>query len=513
MNLSTFGRPAPPSLEPMRFTKKKRHEETATALTDPAAVFSLEAKALAGSSDDDWILYADAERLNPKKKIDANDIVAEGGREGFLKFLVETPTPVFHQKISKIVKLSRLWQCYPDMRQPIIHGILRRGEIMNLVAAPKTNKSWMALDAAMAVISGGRFFGRFDCTRGRVLIIDNELHEQTISMRSKTVAAVMNVPGRYAGNLIDYMPLRGELADIYDLRAFLDDIPPRAYAMCVCDALYRLYPSGMDENDNAEMARLYNHLDLYAGTLDAAFVMVHHTSKFSQVAKAVTDVGAGAGSLTRACDAHMIIRPHRDEDQGVVRIDVLARSFPPLDPFCAKFKYPVWQYDPNSDPDDLPIPPGGTEEKTARKAVEALTETARIETFLLQTVTRPMSIADMLTAGAGQNFKPWNRDRFARGLLPQMLKDGKLRLVDGATGRKAATYQAVPKRLWGQPQPEGQMGQPNAATPPQAQEPPPADAPDAVDEPGSRDLEAEAALEQFEPGDPADEFVDGGGAE
>jgi len=40
---------------------------------------------------------------------------------------------------------------FPKLRPPIIHGLLREGETLNVNAPPKTGKSWMVLDAALAI--------------------------------------------------------------------------------------------------------------------------------------------------------------------------------------------------------------------------------------------------------------------------------------------------------------------------------------------------------------------------
>ena len=102
--------------------------------------------------------------------------------------------------------------------------------------------------------------------------------------------------------------------------------------LIVLDALYRLMPRGMDENDNGAMAQVYNQTDRYAQRVRSAFALVHHTTKGLQGDKGVTDVGAGAGSQSRAADTHLILRPHQQE--GVVVLDAAVRSWPPLQPRC-----------------------------------------------------------------------------------------------------------------------------------------------------------------------------------
>jgi hypothetical protein len=65
----------------------------------------------------------------------------------------------------------------------------------------------------------------------------------------------------------------------------------------------------------------------------------------------VTDVGAGAGAQSRATDTHLILRPH--EADGVVILDAVARSWPPVAPRCLRWDYPLWRPAPDLDPTSL----------------------------------------------------------------------------------------------------------------------------------------------------------------
>ena len=62
----------------------------------------------------------------------------------------------------------------------------------------------------------------------------------------------------------------------------------------------------------------------------------------------MTDVGAGAGSQSRATDTHLVLRAH--EEQDVTVLDGAVRSWPPLAPFCLRWCFPVWIRDDNLDP-------------------------------------------------------------------------------------------------------------------------------------------------------------------
>lgn len=87
---------------------------------------------------------------------------------------------------------SELMGEYTEMKEPLIDGLLRREKVMNIVAAPKTGKSWLVMQLALALVSGRECFGR-QCTKTRVLLVDNGLHKETLSCRLRRVAEAMGI--------------------------------------------------------------------------------------------------------------------------------------------------------------------------------------------------------------------------------------------------------------------------------------------------------------------------------
>ncbi len=145
--------------------------------------------------------------------------------------------------------------------------------------------------------------------------------------------------------------VRGRLKDIFGLGTAFAEMQPGQYRLIILDAFYRFMPKDTDENDNGTMSQVYNHLDAYAAKLGCSFVLVHHSTKGNQSGKAITDVGAGAGSQSRATDTHLVLRPH--EQQDVVVLDAAVRSWPPILPRCLRWTFPVWTLDDALDPADL----------------------------------------------------------------------------------------------------------------------------------------------------------------
>jgi hypothetical protein len=238
------------------------------------------------------------------------------------------------------VSLADLIARYPNLRQPVIHGLLRQGETMNIIAAPKTGKSWLVIDLALSVATGRPWLDTFACEAGDVLIIDNELHCETTANRIPKVAAARQISLADIGERVFAQNLRGHWQDIFSLGSYFQSLEPGRFRVIILDAMYRFMPREMDENDNGTMANIYNAIDRYADLLGCCFVLIHHTSKGSQAGRAITDVGAGAGSQSRATDTHLILRPHEEDD--VVVLEAAVRSWPPVAPRCLRWAFPVW---------------------------------------------------------------------------------------------------------------------------------------------------------------------------
>ena len=240
---------------------------------------------------------------------------------------------------------------YPELRRPVVQGLLREGETMNVISASKLGKSWLVVDLALAVATGRPWLDTYRTAQGKVLIIDNELHGETSANHIPKVAEARLIPLAEIADTVYVESLRGRLVDLVQLESYFSALEPATFRLIILDAFYRFIPQDVDENSNASMAMLYNYLDRYAQRLGCSFVLIHHSTKGSQSSKAIVDVGAGAGSQSRATDTHLILRPHQQE--GVVVLEAAVRSWPPVSPMCLEWVYPTWNPVSGLDPADL----------------------------------------------------------------------------------------------------------------------------------------------------------------
>ena len=256
----------------------------------------------------------------------------------------DAPVPIVEP-----ISAANLIREYPALRPATIKGLLRLGEVMNLIAAPKIGKSWLAHSLLMAVIIGTKWL-EYETTAGRVLLIDAELHRETLAKRIESAAQSMAIQPEELERL-EIWALRGQRWTIDMIAAALAAYPPGTFRLIVIDALYRFIPIDGEENSNETMTQMYNALDAIAQKAQASIVVVHHASKGNQSDKAVSDVGAGGGAQSRAADTHLILRLH--EEEGAVVVDALVRSWPRIEPFVIRWQNPGWELAPDLDPAKL----------------------------------------------------------------------------------------------------------------------------------------------------------------
>jgi len=250
----------------------------------------------------------------------------------------------------------------PRLRAPIVEGLLRRGEVCNWIAAPKTGKTWMVYSLLSAIVRGAVWCGH-KCTKGRVLLIDNELHPETALNRLWKVAWQDGIDKAELARRVDVAFIRGARGSVEDLEATMREQGRGTYDLVILDAFYRFIPAGSDENSNSDMTALYNHIDQIASVSEAATILVHHSTKGSQTGKSTMDVGAGAGSIGRATDSHVVFLRH--EEEGCVTMEARCRSWPSVAPKVLHVDPPRVWHDPKDslDPSDLWQPPAAKKRK------------------------------------------------------------------------------------------------------------------------------------------------------
>ena len=197
---------------------------------------------------------------------------------------------------------------FPPIRW-IVPDVLPEGLTL-LAGKPKLGKSWMALDAGLAVAGGGSVLGR-QCEAGAVLYLALEDNPRRLQRRLNRIEPHLSWP--------DSLEFRTQFpaldaGGIDDIRRWLDAREnPR---LVIVDTLATVRPQAKasDSAYSSDYGALRG-LHRIAAEHGIAVVVVHHLRKAD--AEDPFDAVSGSTGLTGAADATLILT-RRDVDGGVI---------------------------------------------------------------------------------------------------------------------------------------------------------------------------------------------------
>jgi len=214
-------------------------------------------------------------------------------------------------KVPKELCVVRAADIQPrDPQEPpwLIEGLWGSGAVGVIGGPPKSFKSWLALELALAVASGKPALGRYAVAKpGPVLVYAAE--DAPIQVRER-VAALARARGTDFAALEVGLILDPELKldrpeDIVRLRRTLARRRPR---MLVLDPYVRLQSS--DENNATEVARVLGALRSLSRAFACAILVVHHARKNS--ADRDGQALRGSGDFWAWGDSNLYVRRRRD---------------------------------------------------------------------------------------------------------------------------------------------------------------------------------------------------------
>ena len=232
-----------------------------------------------------------------------------------------------------------------QLRQPIIDGLLRDGEIMNIVGRPKIGKGCMACDLAVAIATGSLWLDRFQCKQGKVLMLDTELGNPTLQNRLHDIIEARGISVDGLQNTFRLKSFRGMQPDFDGLDSYLGYFKQGDVNVIIINAFYRFLIPGMREDDYNAMGKIYRMLQYHAQRIGCSFVQVQFPKKYHKSGEPV--------DLASVClsDTQLLLHPHRFK--GAAVLEFAARTFKPIKPVCARLDYPLWKLEPEMNPEDF----------------------------------------------------------------------------------------------------------------------------------------------------------------
>ena len=201
----------------------------------------------------------------------------------------------------------------PDLRRPIMHGLLRAGETMSLVGPPGIGKTWLAIDLAMSVATGQNLLRTFVMGAGPVLYINSDLHRETIVDRIRQLADARDIFRCTLHERLHVEALRGRKTEEFQLEAYLGGLEPHQFQLIVIDSL-----EGLLWRDLTSTRHVLQNLERHAERLRCSFALVQSCSatNSSNDCSALKDLDSLAGVV----DTHLELQP--TPESGCVQLNV-----------------------------------------------------------------------------------------------------------------------------------------------------------------------------------------------
>ena len=188
-------------------------------------------------------------------------------------------------------------KAFPPLRYAV-NGFLAEGATL-LAGKPKIGKSWLALDFAMAVASGGVALGSVKCRQGPVLYCALEDNLRRLQRRMRQVYGSVDDWPIGLHFATEAKRLGDGLEN--DLRLWIE---AKRAKLVIIDTFAGVRPRGGREGYDADYAAL-SPLQVMAGQLGVSILVIHHLRKM--LGDDPFDMISGTTGLTGAVDAAFVL--------------------------------------------------------------------------------------------------------------------------------------------------------------------------------------------------------------
>ncbi|MAS96102.1 MAG: hypothetical protein CMO55_23110 [Verrucomicrobiales bacterium] len=191
--------------------------------------------------------------------------------------------------------------------EPVIEGVIRKGEVGMIGGRAKCKKSLLATQIAFGVAQGKPVFG-LQTKETKVAIIDFELSPHNAASRCQMIGGNLEGEDRvmiynFIENFDDPFYIE-QVTRRIEAQPRLDDV-----GLFIFDPLYHMVKPGT-EIDNGAMTAVMRHLKRFAIERNVAVLVVHHFPKGDRSGHHHPDQVAGSSAIGRAIESLITVNRH-----------------------------------------------------------------------------------------------------------------------------------------------------------------------------------------------------------
>jgi len=189
------------------------------------------------------------------------------------------------------------------------------GGLAILAGKPKTGKSWLALDIAVAVAGGYSALGNIECLQGDVLLLALEDNNQRLKQRLKAVLQADAAPSTLQ---IATEWKRADAGGLEDLKTWLRGHYKTA-RLVVIDTLQTIRGQrSKSEGVYADDYKAISDLKTIADRSNVPFVVVHHQRK--ETAGDPLESVSGSAGITGSADTILVLKREPRDTFGLLYV-------------------------------------------------------------------------------------------------------------------------------------------------------------------------------------------------
>ncbi|MCX6766833.1 MAG: AAA family ATPase [Candidatus Moranbacteria bacterium] len=212
-------------------------------------------------------------------------------------------------KSLKPISLNELFSMEFPENKWVIENLVPYQGITIISGAPASYKTWLILQMAIDIASGGSLLGQFKCEPLKVMIIDEENHLRLVQERLRLLGADAKLP-------ICFLSQKGFLVSKKNmLEKVIEICKQDEIDVIFIDSLVRV--NNAEENDASQMSEVFRQIKHFCQN-GITVILTHHERKEGVIKISAQNRLRGSSDISAAVDAHLAIKRDKDDKSKII---------------------------------------------------------------------------------------------------------------------------------------------------------------------------------------------------
>jgi hypothetical protein len=217
----------------------------------------------------------------------------------------------------------------------MVEGMIQSGANGSFISHPKSGKSYLVLDLALALASGQKWLDFFIPRRVRVALVSREDSAGLTQVRKAKITQFRNLTNTDLDGwfYINAKGLKPKVMLDYpdDVAMLVTDLKRYQTEFLILDVMRVLH--GGDENDNNVMQKVVDSMNRIQGETGVSICLVHHESKNQTPGTRLTERVRGGSAIAGWFEWVIGITQMEDEAPWTRKFECELKIAEPVDPF------------------------------------------------------------------------------------------------------------------------------------------------------------------------------------